>query len=146
MRHFTKIWILLAIAAYALAGCYGDNRSEEYMFTLYNNSEKVIGWYIPVPSHSSDDTETAIFPKYKPLTIYNQHQHISPGGKYSFLEFEIPEAYKPDDAVKLYIFSVETLTEYTWEQIRADNLYEYCFELKVDELKAAGRKIYYPAQ
>lgn len=148
MRGFAKLWILaIACIAPALTGCHNSKFSEQYLFTLYNNSNKVIGWYIPEPAiENGNDGYSFELPAEKPSTLYNEYQHIRPNGKYSFLEYEVSEAYGPSDAVKLYIFSTETLAEYTWTQIREGNLYEHCFELKVDELKANDRKVYYKAQ
>ncbi len=139
---FKRLTIALACAALAFTGCnkYGIDE-EEYLFSLYNNSDAVIGWYIPVPGNRAEDEPE--LPKYMPETIANPYKHIFPGDKYQFLSYEVSDFYLPGDAVKLYIFKTEVLSQYTWDEIREHNMYEYCYNLTVTELKENGRKVYY---
>ncbi|MCM1501937.1 MAG: hypothetical protein NC115_04630 [Bacteroidales bacterium] len=147
MKLFAKnIWfIAIAVAAMTLSGCHKEHHKDmEYVFTLYNNSDDIIGWYISNPYRTAEDGNE--FPEYMPESLDNEYKYIRPGDKYSFLAYEIPSEYRASDAVRLYIFPVRTLTDYTWDQIRSDKLYEYRFDLKAEEVKEQDRKIYYTGE
>lgn len=139
---FRRLTIALACAAaFAFIGCHKNVYDEEYLFSLYNNSNEVIAWYIPVPDEMAEDE--AELPLSMPGTVSNPYKHIFPGDKYHFLSYEVSDLYLPGDAVKLYIFKTEVLSQYTWEEIRERNMYAYCYNLTVKELKENGKKVYY---
>jgi len=141
MKHFLRVFAFILTVTASSAGCCRTDPESEYLFTLVNDSGKTVGWYIPLPGEIFEDG--LILPPYMPSSLKNSYRHILPGDEYQFLDYEVPSEYLPDDAVKLYIFTTETLAEYSWEQIREDNLYEDCFELTVEGLKNAGKRIVY---
>lgn len=143
MKHFLKIFALIAVVLTTTAVDCDMHDYDRDLFTLQNNSNKVIAWYIPTYGEYLDNT----LPEEMPYTLAYESNYIKPGRSYCFQGYyDISYEYMPEDVVKLYIFEVETLARYTWEQIREDGLYAYCYNLTVEGLKESDKTICYPEE
>lgn len=138
MKHFAIVFstisIFLGFTAFSCAIKGGD-----YVFSLQNDSDMTIGWYIPSYEKFLEDS----FPEQLPESLSNRYCHIKPGESHNFINAEIPYEYQSDDLLKIYIFDIETLYDYSWEQVVADKMYVHCFNLSASELVDNGKKIYF---
>ncbi|MCX4337124.1 MAG: hypothetical protein K1V99_08350 [Bacteroidales bacterium] len=141
MKHFAKIFAIITISLTATAvDCY--KYDSDIAFTLHNDSDKTIGWYIP----TYEEFLEGVMPDEMPKTLAKSHYHISPGKSHTFIRGSIPSEYQPDDLLKLYIFDIETLYDHNWEEVRDKGMYLYCFELSAEEVRKNGNQVSYPAK
>lgn len=80
MKHFAKIFAIITISLTATAvDCY--KYDSDIAFTLHNDSDKTIGWYIP----TYEEFLEGVMPDEMPNTLAKSHYHISPGKSHTFI-------------------------------------------------------------
>lgn len=113
--------------------------SDQYVFTIVNNSSDDMVWYVPYNTGISpvkDDSRSYI-------------HYISPRQKtdyevYLFSSKEPLLSYGKDDVLTIYFFRTEDYDDYSWKELVNNQMWKDVYFLTVDDILALNKVIEYP--
>jgi len=134
----TKIFLFSSLLL-LFSQCSNSDLSRS--FSLYNNSDNPISYYMPWKNGIFyPDT---ILPENNPNPHkFNKEYHFS-FGEGNFHENALFAMF-PTDTMSIFFFDPDTLAKYEWETIRQEYKILVRYDLSHNDLKKLNWRIYYP--
>ena len=143
---FAAVLTVLGIAACSKAYEENTNHPEKYLFTMNNESDHDIYWFVP---DRAADGATGELPEVLTKRLKENLSHVRKhsGGIMNIYVDGNPcpiETYKVDDRMPIYFFKAEVIDTTEWSKVVSDKLWEGMCWLSAQDVIDQGKKIYYP--
>jgi len=116
---------------------------KRYDISLMNNSEHSIGCYFALGGNFGTYYPDTLLPATNHYIINEiksgKIHYYDSGIKWEEIFFNLPK-----DTLSVFIFHTDTLTEYTWNEVRDKYMILKRYDLSLDDLRRLNFKITYP--
>ena len=148
-----KRFLIISLVAISFTSCFigfWDEAPDEQPLWIINNDETTVYYYFSLNPLDKTCFGGGIYPDTTLIQVEKKclmTRKIEDNNKYHSYDWSIDYLVKnklSKDTLSIFFFSVKTVENYSWEEIRQDYKILRRYDLSIQDLQKLGYKIPYP--